>query len=195
MLVTAEDTPAGASEVEVTALGTGGQVSVDPPSIGAGQVAEVTYVADAVDGEQEVPMTLTITGRRGSISHEQKVTTVIVPWEDTLAATASEIFAIFQPWLAENHPELGIDPATVFDGTLVAPQLLVVSHYAFFNEEWEVGLGWHIMTAPDDWAEIYLRPRDVMSPTKAFRLNSWSTALAGGEFEITEVTAPEQVQR
>jgi hypothetical protein len=195
MLVTVEDTAAGTSEVEVTALGTGGQVGVDPPSIAAGEVAEVTYVADAVSEGQEVPMTLTITGKRGPISHEQEVTTVIVPWEDSLADTASEILDVFRPWLAENQPELGIDVDTDFEGTLVAPNLLVVSHYAFFNEEWEVGLGWHIMTAPDDWAEIYLRPRDEMSPTIAFRLNSWSSALAGGDFEITEVPAPEQVQR
>lgn len=195
MLVTIEDTSSDAPEAEVTAVAAGGQVSVDPQSIGVGEVAEVTYIADPVAGEQEVPMTMTITATRGSVVHEHEVATVVVPWEDSLAITASEILALYRPWLAETHPELGIESDTELDGTFVAPNLLVVSHYAFFNEDWEVGVAWHIMTAPDDWAEIYLRPRDEISPSTAFRLNSWSTALGGGAFEIEEVPAPDQVVR
>lgn len=51
------------------------------------------------------------------------------------------------------------------------------------------------MVAPDDWAELYLRPRDSLTPTRAFRLSSWSTALGGGRVEITDVAPPAEVVR
>ena len=73
--------------------------------------------------------------------------------------------------------------------------LLVVSHYAWFTDDAEIGLAWHIMVAPDDWAELTIRPRDQLAPTQAFRLNSWSTALAGGDIEIDAIEPPPEVTR
>jgi hypothetical protein len=51
------------------------------------------------------------------------------------------------------------------------------------------------MVAPDDWAELYLRPRDELRPTRAFRVSSWSAALAGEPVEFTEVAPPDEVVR
>jgi hypothetical protein len=79
-------------------------------------------------------------------------------------------------------------------GTPVAG-LLVVSHYAWFTPEYEVGLAWHIMGAPDDFAELYVRPRGGLAPTRAFRVGSWSTALAGGAADVREIDAPAEVTR
>jgi hypothetical protein len=193
--VSIEDIAGSGGEVNLAVNATGGRASVNPRLIKAGEVAEVMYIAESGTGTEEVPMTLTITATRGSQEQTHEISTVVVPWEDTLAATANEIFAIFRPWLAENRPELGIDNQTQFEGTLVAPYLLEVSHYAFFNQDWEVGLAWHIMTAPHDWAQLYLRPRGEMAPIEAFQLNSWSTARSGDPFEIGEVAPPNQVVR
>ena len=195
LLASVSDTEAPASEVALAVEAIAGEVGVDPDRVTAGEVAEVTYVANPISGEQEQPITVTITASRGSQSRTHEISTVVVPWEDTLAATASDILAVFRPWLAANRPDLGINEETEFEGTFVAPNLLVVSHYAYFNQDWELGLSWHIMVAPDDWAQLYLRPRSVMSPTQAFQLDSWSTALNGGLFQITEITPPEQVVR
>jgi hypothetical protein len=44
-----------------------------------------------------------------------------------------------------------------------------------FSEEWEMGLGWHIMIPPYDWAQMYLRRRVVESaPSEAFQIDSRS---------------------
>lgn len=65
------------------------------------------------------------------------------------------------------------------------PHILVVSHYLFFSEEWEMGLQWHIMIAPYDWARIYLRPRAEVQPTHAFEITSVSdTQAAPQEIEV-----------
>jgi hypothetical protein len=194
LLVTVNDEGGDGGPVEISGQADRGQVTVDPTSIRSGELAEVTLVADPLSGD-EVPIELTVTATRGTVVREHKLMTVVMPWEDTEASTASEILDEFLPWLAENHPDLGISSAVDFDSVLVAPRLLVVTHRAFFSEDWEIGLSWHIMVAPQDWAQIYLRPRDQMTPTEAFELSSWSTALGGGAYEIREIPPPEEVVR
>jgi hypothetical protein len=169
--------------------------TVEPSRIAGDEVAEVSCVVAPVSGNDEVPVSLVVTGRRGSVERRHEVSTVIVPWEDTISDTAGAILGVFVPWLAERHPDLGISESTSFDGTVVAPMLLVVTHYAYFGDDWEIGLSWHIMVAPQDWAQIYLRPRNAMTPTRAFELTSWSTSLGGGAVEIREVPPPAQVTR
>jgi hypothetical protein len=195
LLVTIEEQDGPADPVEITATADAGEVTVEPSSIKEGEVAEVTYVADPVSGESEVPFTVTVEASRGSLNEKAEVASVVVPWEDTISGTAGEILGVFTEWLAENEPDLGITPESEFAGTVVAPQLLVVTHYAFFDETWEIGLSWHIMVAPDDWSQIYLRPRAELAPTRAFQLDSWSNALAGQPIEIVEIPPPGEVTR
>ena len=69
--------------------------------------------------------------------------------------------------------------------------ILVVSHYLFFSEDWEMGLMWHIMIAPHDWSRIYLRPRGEMAPTLAFEIPSVSDPTSS----IRAIPVPVQVDR
>lgn len=195
LLITAGSEGARDGPVELSVSTEAGQVSVRPSSISKGEVAEVTFIADPIDGEEEIPFTVEVRAVRGSIERQSQISSIVIPWEDTISGTARDIVAVFTDWLAENAPDLGVTPGTEFEGTVVAPQLLVVSHYAFFSDEWEIGLAWHIMVAPQDWAEIYFRPRDQLTPTRAFQVNSWSTALNGEPFEIREIAPPPEVVR
>lgn len=194
LLVTVDEPEAG-GPVDLAVSSTGGTLTPATAQVTGGAVVEITYVADPVPEGDEVPITIAVTATRGATEQRHEVSTVVVPWEDTIADTAGEILAVFTRWLADQEPDLGITPDTPFEGTVVAPMLLVVTHYAFFGDDWELGLSWHIMVAPDDWSEVYLRPRDALSPTRAFRLTSWSTALGGGAFEIREVAPPTEVVR
>ena len=93
--------------------------------------------------------------------------------QDEFAALASDYRDRFIPWLAVNHPELGITEETIWDGTIVSPHIVVVMYYLFFSEEWEMGLRWHVTIPPYDFAEIYLRRRDTnLSSTHAFKIYS-----------------------
>jgi hypothetical protein len=105
----------------------------------------------------------------------------------------TEIADVFLAGLdaAEGLPA---DASGLTGGTPVAG-LLVVSHYAWFTDDLEIGLGWHVMVPPDDWAELYVRPRSAPAPTAAFRLGSWSTALDGGDTTVTEIAPPADVTR
>jgi hypothetical protein len=93
----------------------------------------------------------------------------------------------FVSWLATNHPELGITADTAWNGTMVSPVWLVVSHYLFFSEEWELHIEWHIMVPPDDWARIDIRHRfDKLKPSYAFEISSVDATSEPVPMEVPE---------
>ncbi|MFH1105366.1 MAG: hypothetical protein V1757_10570 [Actinomycetota bacterium] len=193
VLVTIENESATEAPVTIAATAVGAEVTVEPSTIAAGEVAEVWVIAGptAADAEMEI----VVTGSRGGFEASASKTLTLFAWEDDRGPYARTLFDLFTAWLAENRPDLGISPDTAFAGSFTAPGLLVVSHYLFLSDDWEIGLSWHVMIPPDDWAEIYLRPRDGTAPTVGFRLSSQAGALEGGVVEITEVTPPVEVVR
>jgi hypothetical protein len=191
LLVTQTDATAG--EATVSATAPGATVTVRPTEISGDEVAEVTVVPDAVQGEAELTITIAVSTEEGT--HTLTKTTTILPWEDDRAEQGSEVLGLFTPWLAENRPELGVDAETQFQGTFLAPELLIVSHYGFFDDRWEIVVSWHVMTPPDDFAEIYLRDRSELRPSLAFRIESWQTALEGGDYDLVEIEPPFEVTR
>lgn len=193
VLVTITDGSENGGPVALTAVADGAQVGVDPQEIHQGQVAEVTVIAQSAT--QERPLDITVTGRRGDVEETATRSTTVFAWSDDRADDAERLLSIFTAWLADHEPGLGIDPGTEFSGSFVAPGLLVVSHYLYLSEDWELGLSWHVMVPPDDWAEIYLRPRDQAVPTHAYRLESQHAALDDGAVVIEEVAPPSEVVR
>jgi hypothetical protein len=82
----------------------------------------------------------------------------------------------FIPWLAAEHPELGITDETEWTPTVVRPHIMVVMYYLFFSEEWEMGVSWHVTIPPHDWSRIYLRHRYTeTTPSHGFELSSVSS--------------------
>jgi hypothetical protein len=171
---------------------TGAAAMAEPAEISVGGVAEVWVEIPEVD--VETPMTITVSGESSNVTRTLSVNATAVPGVDDLESTAKEIAAFFLDDLAGTVPGVPPDVAGLVNGTPVAG-LLVVTHYAWFTDDAEIGLAWHVMVAPDDWAEMYVRPRGELRPTAAYRLSSWSTALAGGEVTITEIPAPSEVTR
>lgn len=193
LLVTVENAGEGAGEVSLSASFPDGTATVKPESIAAGEIAEVTLTADVVN--EDVETTVTVTGRRGSVEHTTSRPLVVMPGKDDLGPVAADLLKVFTEWLHQNQPDLGVGPEREFEGNVVAPRLLVVSHYMFVDEEYELGLSWHVTIQPHDWAELYIRPRDALTPTRAFKLSSWSAALEGAAAEFTEVPPPQEVVR
>lgn len=170
----------------------GATASVVPASLQPGEAGEVWVSLPPTNTES--PFEVTVTGTGDGVDRSIVIGATAIPGSDDLAATATEIVAVFLDELGGAVPGLPSDPAELGTGTPVAG-LLVVSHYAWFTDEFEIGLAWHIMVAPDDWAELTMRPRDELQPTRAFRLDSWSTALAGGAATIAEIEPPPEVMR
>jgi hypothetical protein len=179
----------GQLPVRISAKARGAEVVIYQQDIVEGQVAEVVVIPTQASIGKTIKVT--ITGNQGSLTDKKVVSFKVVEGEDDRQEYAGELLDKFVSWLATNHPELGITDDTAWNGTMVSPVWLVVSHYLFFSEEWEVHISWHIMIPPYDWAKIDLRHRfDELEPSYAFEISSLN---ATSEPVPTEV--PEAVWR
>jgi len=183
-LVVVADEGEGVGRGEAVSLSAtaAGSVTVDPQAIAPGQVAEVTVIPDEA---------LTVRGERGGLDLTEAVTFSVAEGEDARGPEAIALRDRFVAWLAVNHPELGITEQTEWTGTIVSPIWLVVSHYLFFSDDWEMHVSWHVMIAPYDWAKIDLRHRFTEArPSYAFEISSVS-----GDEEPHAIDPPESVWR
>jgi hypothetical protein len=175
----------GQLPVRISAQAPGAEVVIYHEDIFEEEVAEVVIIpAQASIG---TIIEVTITGNRGSSSDEKVVSFEVIEGEDDRQEYAEELLDRFVSWLATNHPELGITDDTAWNGTMVSPQWLVVSHYLFFSEEWEAHIEWHIMIPPSDWARIDLRHRfDELAPSYAFEISSVNATSEPVPMEVPE---------
>lgn len=176
----------GQLPVRISAKAPGAEVVIYQEDIFEGEVAEVVVIpAQASIGKT---IKVTITGNRGSSSDKKVVSFEVAEGEDDRQEDAGVLLDRFVSWLATNHPELGITADTAWNGTTVSPvSWLVVSHYLFFSEEWELHIEWHIMIPPYDWARIDLRHRfDKLEPSYAFEISSVNATSEPIPMEVPE---------
>jgi hypothetical protein len=207
VLVTVDDDtikPETGEPATITATANDSGVSIHPQEITVGEVCEITVIPQDVgeiipEIDPEFPygkgheILVEISGERSGIRETASVSLNLLPGEDFLEPYAADLRDRFIPWLAAVHPELGIDNDTEWTPSIVKPHILVVSHYLFFSEEWEMGLMWHVMIPPHDWARIYLRHRyDHATPQHGFEISSVS---ADPPQQPHESDPPETVDR
>jgi hypothetical protein len=189
-LVVVEDTGKGngyGEAVDVAATASGATVSVTNPAIKPGEIAEVTVIPDQTS--TNTILTLTITGHRNAFEQNETVDMEVIDWEDDLSEVAAEMRDKFVPWLASHHPELAITSETEWIGTIVNPGILVVMHYMFYSDDWELYVTWHVMIPPYDWTKIYLRSRFTETRSSlAFEISS-----VQGEQEPHPIELPDWV--
>jgi hypothetical protein len=172
-LVTVEENQTGTASkpVKLSATSPDCEVAVFPQSITAGQVAELSVMPTQVNIGKNV--TITLQAERQGLKQIITITTEVIEWENTLEPEAASMRDKFTYWLSINYPELGITNDTAWNGTIVNPRILVVMHYIFLSEDWEMYITWHVMIPPYDWARIYLRHRyNQTAPTYAFETSS-----------------------
>jgi len=189
-LVTITD-EGGISNIPVDISATASRVEIDihKKDIVEGQVAEVVVIPSQASTGRTIE--LTIKGSRGGLTDKKVISFEVIEGEDDRQEYAVELRDKFVSWLAINYPELGITNDTEWAGTMVSPQWLVVSHYLFFSEEWEMHVSWHIMVPPYDWAKIDLRHRfDEQKPSYAFEISSLDV-----NSEPIPIEVPESVWR
>ena len=160
----------GEGPVQITAAGTNCTILIRPETAND-EFVEVVVVPEAASVGSTI--TFEITASRGGHEENEAISFEVVPGEDDRGPKAKELRDKFIPWLEENMPELGITADTVWEETTVSPEWLVVSHYLFISEEWEMHIAWHNMIPPHDWVRIDLRKRfEEDKPSYAFEISS-----------------------
>lgn len=161
--------------VDLSASAPGCAVSISHEKV-AGEIVEVVVIPE--ESSIGKTITLTIKAGRDGLEKMKAISFEVIDGEDDRYSTAVEMRDKFIPWIAAEMSELGITPETIWEGTMVSPEWLVVSHYLFFSPDWEMHVAWHNMIPPHDWARIDLRRRYAEStPSYAFEISSIS---AGG---------------
>ena len=62
-------------------------------------------------------------------------------------------------WLEANHPEFGTFSSENCFAYITYPAHLVVEHWTFLYEKWEMRICYHVTIPPYNWSKIWLRPR------------------------------------
>lgn len=62
-------------------------------------------------------------------------------------------------WLETEHPEFGTFSGENWFAYITYPQHLIVEHWTFLYEKWEMRICYHVMIPPYDWSKVWLRPR------------------------------------
>ncbi len=173
-LIKVEDSGEGAGEGEGVSLKAEPSdlpVWFTPSTIKPTEVGEVHVRPRAEHiGKQ---LELKILAERLDVKKTRTLHIKVIAGEDLLADHAAEIRDRFVAWLQVNKPEFNITTATLWQGTIVDPRIMIVSYYLFFSPEWEMGLWYHVMIPPNDWARIYLRRRGTeWQPSYAFEIAS-----------------------
>lgn len=165
---------------------------IAPATAASGEVAELRLWGDGV--AVGTTLTVTIAGGQDDEFHTATATAVVtdpIEGPDDRLVTGTTMRDAFIPWLAAEHPELGIDVDTVWMPIPVRPHILEVSFYMFLSEEWELGVWWHVMIPPYDWARMYVRHGST-EPTPSFG-TAISSVAAGGDPHT--MAPPEEVWR
>jgi len=169
--------------VAISATASGAKITdMSPAQLKPGVVGEVWLVPDATTVDAvDSP---TITAKRCGTTKTVDRTIMIMPMVDERAADAQPYFDMWIDYLSKSHLELGITKTTKWDATFVST-FLVVSHYAYYSDEWEMKIAWHNMIAPYDRTEIYLRRRGTeWKPSLDFKIDSVSGKTAAPQGDL-----------
>lgn len=137
-----------------------------------------------------IEVSVTITGSEFGITRNSAYIKV-VNWTRSITAEIIEMQERFVEYLEENCSSFQINESTSWEVFGNTPMILIVEHYLFKSEYWEMELSKHVMIQPHDWVKIYLRPRRSISPFWSGIIYSWGL----GNHTIEEIEPPEQIYR
>jgi hypothetical protein len=94
----------------------------------------------------------------------------------------------FLAWLNAEHPELGGFSSSGWSSYQTYPEILIVEHWTFLNERWEMRVCFHVMIPPHDWSMVRLRSREAWDPVLAARRDSDGAIheIAVGEYPLLQ---------
>ncbi|TFG33199.1 hypothetical protein EU527_08605 [Candidatus Thorarchaeota archaeon] len=153
------------------------------------KLIEVFVYPTASNLEQCIEIELTLTS--GSMTVKDVALLYVLNWTSCELPYAAEMRDVFVDYLSENCPEFGINETTEWIPIYNTAGILVVTHYLFMSEQWEMEVAWHVMIAPSDWVHVYLRQRCNLEPSWGGEIVSWST----DNKTINEVDPPLEIYR
>lgn len=125
------------------------------------------------------------------INLESFATIEVIDWAPKNITEVEIMRDTFVSYLSSNKSSFGINESILWDGFDNAPQILIVEHYLFRSEFWELALSRHITIAPHDWVKVYIRPRSQINPVWSGIIESWSSS----NYSVIELDPPSSIFR
>ncbi|MFW9960044.1 MAG: hypothetical protein ACFFDV_03450 [Candidatus Thorarchaeota archaeon] len=176
----------GAAEIEIQ---TNATVETDYTYWPATKLIEVFVYPTEANIEQCIEIELTFS--YDSLIASDTALALVWNWTSDEESYARGMRDVFVNYLAENHPELGINATIEWTPIYNTAGIIIVIHYLYISEQWEMEVSWHMMIAPSDWAHVYLRQRCDLEPSWAGEISSWST----DNETVIEVDPPTEIWR
>jgi hypothetical protein len=107
-------------------------------------------------------------------SHEGKEKNIelgidLYEWQQGEIETPLSKLNEFRDWLNANYPKYNALFGKFKTFYHTYPEILIVEHYTFLTDEYEIRLCYHVMIPPDDWSMILFRKRDSIKAEFAAR--------------------------
>lgn len=143
------------------------------------------------DTHIDLDITVSLKVNDGRSILEETAIIDVVNWSSSYSDEIREMKSTFTDFLIENYSSFNIaeNKSMEFMGNI--PQILIVEHYLFRSDSWELELSRHVMLTPYDWVRVYLRARNSIQPCWAGTITSWGS----GNHTIYEMNPPESIFR
>ncbi len=115
----------------------------------------------------------------------------IINWTSCAVEDSIAIRDHFIQYIESNTKFSNINSSTEWNFCGSPAQILIVEHYLFQSEFWEMEISRHVMISPHDWVQIYIRPRNQTSPNWSAKIDSWSL----DNSSIYEIETPAEIFR
>ncbi|TFF95588.1 hypothetical protein EU546_03025 [Candidatus Thorarchaeota archaeon] len=115
----------------------------------------------------------------------------VLNWSAAELPPVVEMRDVFVDFLSAQHAEFGVNDTVSWTPIYNGAGVLVVGHYLFRSDQWEMSVSWHVTIQPHDWAQTYLRHRSVLQPSWAGKIESWGSE----NHTVYEINTPETIYR
>ncbi|MBN1329744.1 MAG: hypothetical protein JXA54_09750 [Candidatus Heimdallarchaeota archaeon] len=122
---------------------------------------------------------------------QKSVLVAVIDWTHNLPFEVEHVLNSFTDYLIANIADFTLAENNSLEFLGNIPQILVVEHYLFRSENWELELGRHVMIMPYDWVSLYIRPRNSFQPIWLGKIYSWGSS----NHTIYEIEPPMNVFR
>ena len=144
------------------------------------------------DGQIDKEIEVKLRAGSGMIKYRIASTTIqVMNWtSQILSEDILNMLDMFMNYIEANTTFTNINSSTDWEFLGTVP-ILIVEHYLFRSEFWEMELSRHVMIPPYDWVQIYIRPRNANVPIWSSKIDSWSL----DNTSIYELEPPEAIYR
>ena len=135
------------------------------------KIAEITVRLDEsiAPGDYEIELKAVGSGSRSGIPRYQVIylRVEVFQWGPAYPTNVIPKMDEFVSWLESEHPELGNFSSRAWFPYMTYPQIWIVEHWTFLDDDWEFRLCYHVTIPPYDWSKILLRRRGKWDPVLA----------------------------